>query len=238
MIAYITGASSGIGQALAELFLKKGHFVVGLSRRQTIEHSNYTHIEIDLADIKQVSSFSFPVNGKDNMILINNAGTVGPIKPIGKQLVEDIISLNNLNLIAPQVLSNQFIYQFQGNSQSIYQIINISSGAGKYPIDAWATYCASKAGIDLFSESVSKELQARNHSNWHIFSIAPGVVDTEMQLVIRQSNPDDFLNRQKFIELKENGELIGPEAVANKLMLVIESPKLYPNVVFSLRDFD
>lgn len=236
MIVYITGTSSGIGKALAELLLEQNHKVIGLSRRQTIEHPNYTHISIDLSDVEEVQTFNFPVNDKDDIVLINNAGSVGPIKPIGQQGAIEIIRLNNLNLIAPQILSNQFIRQYQGNSKPVYQIINISSGAGKRPIDAWATYCASKAGLDLFSETISEELLARQYNNWHIFSIAPGVVDTEMQSDIRQSNPNDFLNHQKFLELKNNNKLMSPVLVASKLMRVIERPKVYSDVVFSLRD--
>ncbi|MFK8036653.1 MAG: SDR family NAD(P)-dependent oxidoreductase [Crocinitomicaceae bacterium] len=236
MIAYITGASSGIGKALAEILLENRHQVVGLSRSQSIKHPNYSHVTIDLSDIKQIKSFSFPANSKDDIILVNNAGMVGPIKPIGQQITEEIVELNNLNSVTPQILSNRFINQYQENLKPNYQIINISSGAGKRPIDAWATYCASKAGLDLFSETISEELLARKRFNWHIFSIAPGVVDTKMQSNIRQSNPKDFLNHQKFIELKNNDELSSPNLVASQLMSIIDNPKMHLRVVFSLRD--
>jgi benzil reductase ((S)-benzoin forming) len=236
MITYITGASSGIGKALAELLLAQKHEVVGMSRRQTIKHPNYRHITIDLSDIKALKAFNFPANYKDDIVLINNAGTIGPISPIGQQIPEEIIQLNNLNVIAPQLLSNKFIHQYQGHHKPNYQLINISSGAGKRPIDAWATYCASKAALDLFSETVAVELAARNHTNWHIYSIAPGVVDTEMQFVIRQSNPKDFLSRQNFIDLKLNNELSSSAEVAMKLSKVINQQYDELPTVFSLRD--
>lgn len=237
MIAYITGASSGIGKALAEVLLANKHEVVGLSRQQTIKHVNYRHITIDLSDLKQVKAFSFPANYKDDIILINNAGTVGPIKPIGQQITEEIVMLNNVNVIAPQALCNKFIHQYQGNKEPNYQIINISSGAGKRPIDAWATYCGSKAAIDLFSECLAQELSDRNHTNWRIHAIAPGVVDTKMQTTIRSSNPGSFLQHEKFMSLKTNNELSSPAEVAEVFLQVIGLKKKVSQVVFSIRDF-
>lgn len=235
MIAYITGTSSGIGKAIALKLLKEGHKVVGLSRTCSIEQSNYTHIKIDLSDLKALSEFDFPPNIQDDIILINNAGIVGPIKPIGHQIEAEIIQINTVNVIAPQILTNKFIHKFQPIDKN-YQIINISSGAGKQPIDAWATYCASKSAIDLFSETVYQELKSRNHNNWHIFSIAPGVVDTNMQKDIRSANPNDFLNHKKFVELKVNNELAESKTVADKLYRIIQNPREHENVVFSLRD--
>ena len=237
MIAYITGASSGIGKALAEKLLELNHQVIGLSRHQTINHPNYEHINIDLADIKQVESFSFPANLKDDILLVNNAGSIGPIKPIGHQIAKEIIEINHLNLIAPQILCNQFIHQYQSNSEPKYTIINISSGAGKKAIDAWATYCASKAALDLFSETVFQELKTRNHLNWKIYAIAPGVVDTEMQSVIRSANPKAFFRHQDFIDLKINNELTSTSEVANQLSEIINGHYNDLPVVFSLRDF-
>ncbi|MFK8043992.1 MAG: SDR family NAD(P)-dependent oxidoreductase [Crocinitomicaceae bacterium] len=236
MKIYITGTSSGIGKALAELLLENNFEVVGLSRRQTLNHPNYIHITIDLSDLKQLKAFNFPANYKDDVVLVNNAGKVGPIKPVGQQITKEIVSLNCLNVIAPQVLMNKFICQYKGNSTPNYQIINISSGAGKRPIDAWAAYCASKAAIDLFSETVAEELAARNHTNWKIYSIAPGVVDTEMQKEIRASSPKNFLSHQKFIDLKINNELNSVSVVAEKLKCIIEADNADLPVKFSLHD--
>lgn len=235
MLIYITGTSSGIGKALALQLLNEGHHVIGLSRSCTIEQLGYTHIKLDLSDLSAVSGFDFSTNIQDDIILINNAGVVGPIKPIGHQLDSEIIELNNINVIAPQILMNKFIHKFQPFDNN-YQIMNISSGAGKNPIDAWATYCASKSAIDLFSETISQELKDRNHHNWKIFSIAPGVVDTAMQKAIRSSNPKDFLNHNKFIELKKNSDLSDPKSVAKKLINVISEPVKHPKVLFSVRD--
>lgn len=235
MIVYITGSSKGIGKALTLKLLKLGHFVYGISRTNKIFHQNFKHVSLDLSDIKAVKSFEFETNFKDDIVLINNAGVILPIKPIGHLLDDEIINITNVNLLSPQILINKFIHKFQ-TFENKYHIINISSGAGKYPIDAWATYCASKSGIDLFSETIKLEFTNRSFDNWNIHSFAPGVVDTEMQEEIRNANPKDFNNLQKFISLKENKELLSPTLVADKIIEIIEQPKKYKNVVFSIRD--
>ena len=235
MIAYITGTSSGIGKALAIKLLKEGHQVVGLSRTCTIDINGYRHQYIDLSDVDSVSKFEFKTNSDEDVILVNNAGIIGPIKPFGHHVDKEIIDINTINVISPQLLTNKFINKFLHLSKN-YQIINISSGAGKKPLDAWSTYCASKSAIDLFSETIAQELKDRNHTNWHVFSIAPGVVDTKMQSEIRQSNPSEFLNHQKFVDLNDNNELSNPNYTAELLYKIISNPLKYSATVFSVKD--
>lgn len=235
IIVYITGTSSGIGKAIALKLLKEGHHVVGLSRSCALTELNYRHVSIDLTDLDALAKFEFDSNSTDDIILINNAGSIGPIKPIGHHIEQEIIDINILNVIVPQILTNKFINKFIHSSQN-YQIINVSSGAGKSAIDAWSTYCASKAAIDLFSETVALELTGRGHSNWRVFSIAPGVVDTKMQGEIRASNPTHFLAHQKFIDLNTNNELANPNYTAELFYKVISKSESYKDVVFSVRD--
>lgn len=235
-IAYVTGASSGIGEALVTKLLDEGYFVTGLSRTVVNRGDNYEHHSIDLSDIEAVASFEFSQHA-NHVLLINNAGSIGAIKPIGQNPISSLVEVSNLNALAPQILINNFLKTFSGKVES-GQILNISSGAGKYPIDSWAPYCASKASLDLFSETVKAELTARGQENWYVHSVAPGVVDTTMQEVIRSANPEDFMALQKFIDLKANNELSIPKAVAYQLNKVIANPQNYKDVVISVRDFN
>lgn len=235
MIVYITGTSSGIGFATANQFLKEGYEVIGMSRHCKITHQSYKHIYLDLSDLKAVEQFDFDTILDKNVLLINNAGVIKPIKPIGHLLDKEIVNITRVNLLSPQILMNKFIHKYNSFNHK-YTILNISSGAGKYPIDAWATYCASKAGIDLFSETINLEFKNRQMKNWRIFSFAPGVVDTNMQTDIRNSNKNEFKSLQKFIDLKQNNELISGDKVALTIFNIVSNPNDYPNVVFSIRD--
>ena len=237
-IAYITGSSRGIGLALAEKLLTLDYTVIGLSRTNPInlEHPNFTFIPLDLSDLEQVSQFSFPYYS-EHVVLVNNAGMIGQIKPVGSLDSTSIGDVMKVNTIAPQLLMNKFIHQMSPKTNQGH-ILNISSGAGKRPIDAWATYCASKAALDLFSATIKSEWESRSISNWSIHSVSPGVVDTAMQGAIRNSNPNDFKLYERFESLKLNDELSQPKDIVKKLVKIIKNPNQFTEILVSVRDMD
>lgn len=236
-IAFITGTSRGLGKAISELLLKDDEIkVVGISRTQNIEHPNYRHKTLDLSDIEIVEQFRFPVEEYDKYILINNAGTINPIAHLGHEFATDISHNYNINLIAPSILMNIFMRQFSNTGKPVH-IINVSSGAGKYPIDGWSCYNASKAGLDMFSLALKEEIKIDKKDNVTIHSIAPGVVDTEMQTIIRSSNSEDFSNTDKFKDYFENNVLSSAEDVAIKFKEVIDHPEKFPDVIIDVRNF-
>ncbi len=69
-----------------------------------------------------------------------------------------------------------------------------------------------------------------------VFSVAPGVIDTEMQNQIRETSPEDFSNVEKFITLKENNELVSPKETADLLLKIIDNRDNYSNVVLDVRE--
>lgn len=228
---FITGTSSGIGMALAEKALAEGHKVIGISRRHKIEHENYRHLTHDLSSHENYHLINFDVNkDADEIILVNNAGWLGDVKPTSQMKPASVEMSYQVNLIAPSILTSLFLQHTEKNDQQ-RTVLNISSGAGKYAVASWSTYCASKAGIDLFTEVVKKD-----HPGVRCYSIAPGVVDTEMQGEIRKATSKDFPDVERFKEYKAKGELSSPESVAEKLMEILDNPDKAPGVVFSLRD--
>lgn len=233
MHLFITGTSSGIGYQLAMQALDQGHKVIGISRRHVIHHPNYRHLSFDLSNYESYQLINFNISkDADKMVLVNNAGWLGEVKPLAQINPPSIELAYQINLIAPSILSKLFLEQTQHtNSEKV--IINISSGAGKYPVKSWSTYCASKAGLDLFTRVLRED-----HPEVHSFSIAPGIVDTEMQGEIRSLAHEDFPDKQRFVDYKNRGELSSPQEVANKLLKIIERPKTAPDCVFSLRDFN
>ena len=78
-LALITGTGGGIGKAIAELLLKEGYLVFGYSRTNKINHPNFTFTSIDLSDLSQVNDLSLPIIDSDNILLVNNAATIGKI---------------------------------------------------------------------------------------------------------------------------------------------------------------
>ena len=237
MIAfYITGTSSGIGKALAEQALKaEGSIVYGFSRTNRIQHENFIHTSIDLSNTEKVKELKFAKHDDAyKIVLINDAGTLGEVKPVKRLSNNSIIDVFNLNTICPVILSSKILQTYEGTEVSIV-IINISSGAARHPIESWAPYCASKAAIDMFSQVVQAEI-GYDAKNLKIFSIAPGIVDTQMQDKIRETKPEDFPNLSKFVDYKNKGQLLSAELVAQKIFEVIEKPERHQNVLLDVRN--
>jgi benzil reductase ((S)-benzoin forming) len=234
-VFYITGTSAGIGKSIAQLALKlNGSVVYGFSRTCSLEHTNYIHTTVDLSNVFEASKISFITHADAyKVVLINNAGTIGEVKPIGAQESNSIIDVFNLNIVTPAILTNKFLNVYKESAIPIV-IINISSGAARHPIESWAPYCASKAAMDMFSQVVQAE-NGYESSNVKIFSVAPGIVDTNMQEQVRASNPKDFLNHSKFVAYKNSGQLSTPETVALKILEIIDRPLEYQNVLLDVR---
>lgn len=229
---FITGTSSGIGKALAEKALEEGHKVIGISRRQNLEHANYRHLTYDLADYQNYHLVNFNINkDADELILVNNAGWLGEVMPLGRIEPQYIEEAYQINLIAPAILSKLFIEQTQGQKQSRV-ILNISSGAARHAVPSWSTYCSGKAAIDMLTQVMQLD-----HPDIRCYSVAPGIVDTEMQGEIRQLSQSDFPEKQRFVDYKQKGELTDPKTVATKLLSIINAPKSEFDSVLSLRDF-
>lgn len=232
-IFYITGTSRGIGLRLAELALQEEHsFVYGIARRQAITHAQYQHVAMDLSDLDALSSLNLPVaKDAERVVLVNNAGMLGAVAPMGQLDNASIISTHTLNAIAPTILSNWIIHNYSSRVQQIV-ILNVSSGVANYPLYGWANYCASKASLNMLTRVIALE---NGQDNVKVFAVAPGIVDTDMQKEIRGSNPVAFPNLPQFNRYKEEGLLSNPAAVAKGLMQIINSPDTYGEELLDLR---
>jgi benzil reductase ((S)-benzoin forming) len=237
---FITGTSRGIGKAIAESLLSdSGNHVTGISRSSSISHSRYKHIMLDLSIhgsvIKEAEKIFGSLEAPEKVVLINNAGSIGKIGYIGEIESSGIVESLHVNMISSAVLMNEFIRHYQElKAEKI--IINISSGAGKKAVDGWGAYCASKAAIDMLSEVAAAEEKLRNRG-FRIFSVAPGIADTQMQQKIRNSKQEDFSAVAKFQKYKEDGALPDPAIVAQKYIYLINNTRQFTDTVLSVRDF-
>lgn len=226
----VVGVSTGIGLALCEHFLTEGSRVIGVGRKSSIQNQNYSFMYLDLLDENAISQFELPA--LDDFVFIYNAGVLGDIMPIAKQSNSNAKHVFQVNYLAAVALTRKVLSQ-----NFLKQIIFISSGAAKRAIPSWSQYCASKAAVDMFAETLQLELQAEK-ADLIIRSIAPGVVDTPMQALIRETNESDFPSVENFRALHKNGELTSPQEVAQKLGKVINNPELFCGVCISLREVE
>ncbi|MEM9830081.1 MAG: SDR family NAD(P)-dependent oxidoreductase [Bacteroidota bacterium] len=239
---FITGTSRGIGKALAERAFQEGNAqVVGFSRQQSIEHKQYTHHTIDLAQVsdlgKLIDSYFTQLTDAERIVLINNAGTLGDVKYFGSIADTKIDQLFSLNVTAPAILMNHFIRAYQ-TVEAERIIINISSGVSQYPVDGWSGYCASKAALDMLTEVAALELEKQNIPNFRVYAVAPGIVDTQMQTDIREEvSEQNFSRLQKFKDYKADGALDNPQKTAEKYFYLINHPDKFTEVRLDVREF-
>jgi NAD(P)-dependent dehydrogenase (short-subunit alcohol dehydrogenase family) len=219
----ITGHSRGLGAALTHQLLNEGHCVLGISRHpirdlHQFKSSAFQELCADLGQNAGIAStlesklFEDFFNNVEQAILINNAGLLGPIGRAGQINGADIIQSIAVNVAAPLALTNRFL-AITGRCKD-RRIAHLSSGAARTPYPGWNIYCASKAALDHHARCISLE----GPEYCRIESIAPGVIDTQMQAEIRACSLEQFPMRQKFDQLKESGSLAPSESVARKLI--------------------
>ncbi|MFK7785716.1 MAG: SDR family NAD(P)-dependent oxidoreductase [Crocinitomicaceae bacterium] len=216
---FITGVSRGLGKAIAELYLSKGERVTGIGRSADIKDENFTFVQCDLSDLNAVRNLEFPTLNEP-ITLINNAGIIGEISRISEMENSDIERVLNVNVSAPVIL-NHNIYSNVAN-KDLFTLVNISSGAANRAIPSWASYCASKAALNMHTETFFLEEQEKGNAP-RVYAVAPGVIDTGMQDQIRSANPDNFSALDNFKSLKEDGKLFSSEDAASRLFQLLHT---------------
>ncbi|HCC83987.1 TPA: short-chain dehydrogenase [Candidatus Uhrbacteria bacterium] len=175
----ITGASRGIGRALAERFLAEGERVIGTSQSGTAdyEHPNLIMVQLELASVESRESCTARIGELTESIdiLINNAGIW---QPADDKAIIDVAVLQEtleVNMIGPIDFTERVLLMVKKGGQ----IINLSSRRGSMAYttaDLYPCYCISKAGINMFT----RLLAARLKNKITVSAVHPGVVKTEM----------------------------------------------------------
>ena len=221
----ITGTSSGIGKALALKLLRNSSYqILGISRSKKIEHDNYNHLHYDLSLEHSDESFKaitdlVPEN-VDEVILINNAGTISPVSYIGGLPAKAVVESFYLNTINPLLITNAVV-RFSLENKTLLSVVNIGTGASSKAIDGWTTYCSTKAALKMMTEVWAQEKKIKKWP-FKFIDFVPGVVDTPMQESIRSSASDDFSLKSNFIKYKNDRILESPNDTAVKIIKLLE----------------
>lgn len=237
----ITGSSKGIGKALVNILAgDEKNQIVGISRSEMkMDLPNYHPMVLDVGDLDALVGRAeeiFPKGTFEKIVLINNAGWIGQVEYFGKLEPTSIQEIFNINTLAPALLMNEFVKKYGGSKESERIVVNISSGAAKKPVDGWSGYCASKAALNMLTETAQKEALLQS-SGIRFFALSPGVVDTKMQEDIRSAPQEGFSSLPKFQGLKEKNELSTPKHTAEKILFLIENPATFEEVIQDVRDF-
>lgn len=218
MIAVVTGHSRGLGAAIAEELLHRDIPVLGISRTANRalakRYPALREARFDLSDDAALDrwldsdALAAWMRGHTAALLVNNAGLLQPVGPLDQQDPRAVSRAVAVNVGAALALSAAFVQATNGATDR--RILHISSGAARQAYAGWSVYCATKAALDHHARAV-----ALDHSpGLRIGSVAPGVLDTDMQAEVRASEPSAFPELQRFLELKRERKLKSPEAAA------------------------
>jgi len=230
----VTGHTRGLGAAIAAELQSRGLAVLGLARgRSTL--TGIEQAEVDMADPAALQAWlAGPalrdfLAGADTVYLVNNAGVVTPVGPLAAQDPAAVLQAVMLNVGAPLALAAAFV---QAAPEATRRILHISSGAGRNAYSGWAVYCATKAALDQHARAVQLDGDPRVLA----VSLAPGVIDTDMQAAIRATPDTSFPLRERFVELKDTGGLTSPEDCARNLADYLLAPGFGRQAVDDLRN--
>lgn len=154
--AIVTGASSGIGEAIVVRLLAQGYRVIGISRSISatdFAEEAFTPYCCDLSDINSIAKLVTDLKKEDPSLLINAAGA-GIFAPHEEIAFHDIAKLTTLNLTAPMLLSHALLRKLKNNGGYIININSIEAlRASKFA----ALYSATKAGLKAFGDALFEE---------------------------------------------------------------------------------
>tara|TARA_Y100001954_G_C15705059_1_gene549921 strand:- start:272 stop:1021 length:750 start_codon:yes stop_codon:yes gene_type:complete len=220
----VTGASKGLGRSICEILASKGFTVIGIARVSSelskLENylqninSNSATFPCDLSKEAEINSVAELIVNNYPIIhgVIHNAGIIGPV---GSMFEVDTNLWNEtlqVNLLAVQQLT-KLIHKSMVKAQRC-RVTTISSGAAVNSLESWSAYCSSKAALEMWTKGLADEGAKYGIS---AVSVAPGIVDTDMQATIRSVPKEDFPMVERFIEFHNNGDLVAPDAVAESL---------------------
>ncbi|MEI4486189.1 SDR family oxidoreductase [Frigidibacter sp. MR17.14] len=236
MRAIVTGHSRGLGAAIAAELVEAGAEVLAVSRRRS-GAAGLREVALDLSDTAAVGDWlaggelaNFLAGGTGPAILVNNAGMVEPIGPAGTNAPAAVAQAVALNVAAPLMLAEAMIAATAGLPDR--RLCHISSGAARKAYSGWSVYCATKAALDHHARSVVEDALA----GLRVESLAPGVIDTEMQGTIRATPAERFSALDRFVAMKAEGALASPEAAAAAIVAHLLSEAFGTQPATDIRD--
>lgn len=239
-LTLVTGASRGLGLAMTEQLLAAGHRVLAIARRSPpIDHAALTVWNADLADPVPLAARlqawlgALDPAGVSAVTLIHNAGVVSALAPLADGDAADLSNALRVGLEAPLVLSAAFLHATAGWAAP-RRLLLISSGLGRRAMAGSASYCAAKAGMDHLARAVALEEAARPNGA-RVVSLAPGIIDTDMQQQLRSADPAAFPERARFVGFHASGQLDSPAAAAAKVLAFLARPDFGSEPVTDVR---
>jgi len=230
-VIIVTGASKGLGAALVEQLLSPDARVIGIARSANPALAELARAKNawldwylqDFADVAAVDALATSITAglpsdASRYVLVNNAGVAEPLGPIATLAASEVAAAIDVNLTSAFVFTSRFLAA-TAMFDADRRVLNISSGLARRPMDGSAAYCASKAGLDMLTRCINSEPDdpSRAKRRARSVALAPGIIDTDMQGVLRGRDRAAFPEGERFAAFKAEGQLATPADVARKI---------------------
>ncbi|GAB4073891.1 (S)-benzoin forming benzil reductase [Barrientosiimonas marina] len=248
--AVVTGVSKGLGESIAKKFMERGVHVTGISRGKNhrladvaaANQVTYQHYAIDLGNLQatektfqQISDDIFSRN-LDTVYLINNAGVLEPMSPSMNTTSADIAHHIQVNMTAPMVLTNIFLKK-AADWDVRFMAATITSGAAERPVYGWSAYCSTKASINMYTQTAALE-QDKLETRSKVIAFSPGIMDTDMQKTIRNSDKHAFREVDQFRAYKEQNKLKDADTVGGVLVdILTDDSSVVNGKIYNVADY-
>jgi NAD(P)-dependent dehydrogenase (short-subunit alcohol dehydrogenase family) len=225
-VAVITGASRGLGAGLATHFADAG-LLLGLCARtrpgsaegpSEDSAAEPLRTAVDVTDYAGLSAFTDAVVARFGRIdlWVNNAGVLDPIGPLAE--VEPADAARNISINVMGVLNGSSLFARHVRSRPGGGVLlNISSGASTTPYAGWGPYCAAKAAVDQLTRVLALEEATHGLA---AYAVAPGVIDTDMQAMVRSTDERLFPAVERFRQLAVDDAFNSADWVAGHLLQI------------------
>lgn len=233
-VAVITGASRGLGAGMAARFAEAG-MRMGLCARTVppvpdgASPESAVTAAVDVTNADAVDRFGAAIAERFGRIdlWINNAGVLGPIvqlRDADPPAVATNITINVIGVMHGSATFARHVRSRPGGGV----LVNITSGAASRPYEGWAAYCASKAAVDQATRVIALEEAA---AGLRAYAVGPGIVNTDMQALIRSTPAERFPAVERFLQLERDDAYNSPARVADHILhLLVDPPEDAPVV--------
>lgn len=223
MIIFITGASSGFGEAISKRFVKEGHKVLGLARReeklQKLQNElgeSFRFIACDINDTEKIKIDleNLPKEFQEIDVLVNNAGLALGLEPAQEANIKDWEVMINTNILALVKLTHFILPKMVSRGKG--HIVNIGSIAGSYPYPGGNIYGSTKAFIKQFTLNLRADLYDKNV---RVSNIEPGLCGGSEFSIVRFGG-----DKNKASKVYENTHPLMPEDIAEAVFWCVSLP--------------
>lgn len=200
LVTLVTGASQGLGKAIAEAFVSEGAHVAICARDQKMIDTARENLEqiassgqkilalgCDVASASEVAEFFAAIDREIGPIdvLVNNAGVYGPKGPSEEVDLEEWMRAIEINLLGTFLPARQAITRMKPRKRG--KIINLSGGGATNPLPRISAYAAAKAAVVRLTETLAEELR---EFGIQVNAVAPGALNTRLLDEVLQAGPD------------------------------------------------